>query len=219
MANKYKKKAAELKAQAARLMNREQQTKCNIAIHTASIASAAYGALPIMGADAIPISATQITMVISLGKIFDMKLTESAAKGLIKAATSTIIGRNLVKIIPIVGSVVSATVAASITEAVGWSVAVDFAKKAKTRWEEDNCPIEDEVPSELDTEDESIHVSDDDIDNMIKRANEFISGEKTRSVHENEFSALLTDIEKVLIDLPQNHPLRKSYRDLSQIIE
>ena len=75
-------------------MTKSQLTKCNVAIHTASVASGAAGAIPIPVADALPITGAQVLMVIALGKVFDQKITESAAKGLIGAAASTFVGRN-----------------------------------------------------------------------------------------------------------------------------
>ena len=108
--------------------------KCNVAIHTAAVASGAAGFIPIPVADAVPISAAQVTMVIALGKIFGQTLSDGAAKGLIGAAASTFVGRNLVKLIPIVGWGVSAAVAAGVTEAIGWICATDFAKQARTEW-------------------------------------------------------------------------------------
>ncbi len=91
--------------------------------------------IPISFADAIPISVAQITMVLALGKVFGQKITESAAKGAIGAAASTFIGRNLIKLIPIVGWGVSAAVAAGITEAIGWTIAVDLADKSRREYE------------------------------------------------------------------------------------
>ncbi len=116
-------------------MTESQIAKCNAAIHTASVASGAAGAVPIPVADAIPITAAQVTMVLALGKIFDQELTDSAAKGIIGAAASTFIGRNVVKLIPVAGWIASAAVAAGVTEAIGWTVAVDFAKTARKEWD------------------------------------------------------------------------------------
>lgn len=131
----YKKIIADKRLEAGNLMTKDQMTKANVAIHTAAVASGALGAIPIPVADALPISAAQVTMVIALGKIFDQSITEGAAKGLIGAAASTFVGRNLVKLIPIAGWVISAAVAAGVTEAIGWIVAVDFAKQARKEWE------------------------------------------------------------------------------------
>ncbi len=132
--NKYKKVIADKRLEAGKMMTKDQLTKCNIAIHTATVASGASGAIPIPVADAVPITAAQITMVLALGKIFDQKITDSAAKGLIGAAASTFVGRNLIKLIPVAGWIVSAAVAAGITEAIGWTIAVDFAKAYRQEW-------------------------------------------------------------------------------------
>ena len=121
--------------------------KCNLAIHSASAASAAAGAVPIPVADAIPITAAQVTMVLALGKVFDAKISESAAKGLIGAAASTFVGRSLIKLIPIVGWGVSAVVAAGVTEAIGWTSAVDLAKDAKIRWEKEHNTTTNSAPN------------------------------------------------------------------------
>lgn len=135
MANEYKKVISEKKNEAKKLMTDDQVTKCNVAIHSASAAAAAEAFIPLPGVDAIPITATQITMVLALGKVFDQKVSDSAAKGIIGAAASTFVGRSLVKLIPIAGWAVSAAVAAGVTEAIGWTVAVDFAKQSANRVE------------------------------------------------------------------------------------
>ena len=64
-------------------MPKELEKKCHIAIHTATTAAAAAGAIPIPMSDAIPITAAQIAMIISLGKIFDVVLSQSAAKSIV----------------------------------------------------------------------------------------------------------------------------------------
>lgn len=135
MAKDYKKIIKDKRMEAGKLMTDKQIAACNGIIHTASVISGAAGAVPIPVADAIPISAAQITMVIGLGKVFDQTIEESAAKAIIGAAATTFIGRNLVKFIPIIGWGVSAAVAAGVTEAIGWIVAVDMAKSFRKEWE------------------------------------------------------------------------------------
>ncbi len=130
----YKKIIHDKRLEAGKLMTKDQITKCNIAIHSASVASGACGAIPIPIADAIPMSAAQVAMVIALGKIFDQEITEAAAKGLIGAAASTFVGRELVKLIPFAGWIISAGVAATVTEAIGWILAVDMANNFRTEW-------------------------------------------------------------------------------------
>ena len=131
----YKKIIKDKRLEAGKLMTEDQIVKCNVAIHTAAVAAGASGAIPIPVADAIPMSAAQVTMVIALGKIFGQKITDSTAKGLLGAAASTFVGRELFKFIPVVGWITSAGIAAGVTEAVGWTVAVDFAKTYRTEYE------------------------------------------------------------------------------------
>lgn len=135
MAKDYKKVIKNKRLEAGNLMTEKQIGLCNAAIHTATVAAGASGAIPIPIADAIPISAAQVVMVIALGKIFNQEISSSAAKGAIAAAGSTLIGRNLVKFIPIVGWGISAAVAAGVTEAIGWTIAVDMAKNYRTEYE------------------------------------------------------------------------------------
>lgn len=131
MAREYKKVISDKKKEAGALMTSKQFTECNIAIHTAAVAAGAGGVVPIPVMDSIPISAAQITMVIALGKVFHQKITESVAKGVLGAAASTLVGRSVVKLIPVAGWIASAAVAAGVTEAIGWSIAVDFAKMSR----------------------------------------------------------------------------------------
>lgn len=112
------------------------KNKCHKAIHTATTAAAAAGAIPIPMSDAIPITAAQIAMIISLGKVFDVTISESLAKSAMGCGVTRQFGRaiatNILKAIPgvgtVVGGVISATTAAAFTEALGWFVADDFYK-------------------------------------------------------------------------------------------
>lgn len=137
MSKDYKNVIKNKRLEAGKLMTESQIVKCNLTIHAAATASGAAGGIPIPipVADALPISAAQIAMVLALGAVFDQKITESVAKGMIGAAASTFAGRNLVKLIPFAGWIVSAAVAAGVTEAIGWTIAVDFANNARREWE------------------------------------------------------------------------------------
>ena len=91
-------------------MPKELEKKCHIAIHTATTAAAAAGAIPIPMSDAIPITAAQIAMIISLGKIFDVVLSQSAAKSIASVTITQQAGRvlyaNIFKTMPVAGSVI-----------------------------------------------------------------------------------------------------------------
>ena len=131
----YKKVIKDKRLEAGKLMAEDQIVKCNVVIHTAAVAAGASGAIPIPVADAIPMSAAQVTMVVALGKIFDQNITDTAAKSMLGAAAATFVGRELFKFIPVVGWITSAGIAAGVTEAVGWTLAVDFAKTYRTEYE------------------------------------------------------------------------------------
>lgn len=119
-------------------MPKELEKKCHIAIHSATTAAAAAGAIPIPMSDAIPITAAQIGMIISLGKIFGISLTQSAAKTIASVTVTQHAGRaiftNILKAIPggnVAGSVIGAATAATLTEALGWIIADDFYRMSK----------------------------------------------------------------------------------------
>lgn len=198
MARKEKMVIKQKMQEAEQIMNIKQRNKCHAIIHSAAATSAAIGATPIPVADALPISATQITMVLALAKVFGQKVTEAAAKGLISSAAATFIGRNLVKLIPVAGMVISATVASSVTEAIGWTIAVEFAKKAKQSWEaaHNNAYGTQEYQAE-ETETERT-----EINNIIKmlqdRSLPFLEKQKNATDNKEEYEKLISDFEKVI---------------------
>lgn len=116
-------------------MKKNDYEKCQAIIHSAAVASAASGALPIPGSDAVAIVAIQATMIISLGRVFDVRMTESSAKALALTMITQHMGKmvagGLVKLIPGIGSAINASVAFSITEMIGWEVAEDFSKQTE----------------------------------------------------------------------------------------
>lgn len=120
-------------------MPEELKKKCHAAIHTATAASAAAGAIPIPMSDAIPITAAQISMIISLGRAFGITLSETAAKSIIGVGLTQQAGRTVVsgllKMIPgagtLVGGMIGASTAAAMTEALGWVIVSDFYRMSQ----------------------------------------------------------------------------------------
>lgn len=120
-------------------MPKELEKKCHIAIHAATAAAAAAGAIPIPMSDAIPITGAQISMIIALGQAFGLTISESTAKAIMGVTLTQQLGRaltsNILKMVPgvrlIVGSVIGATTAAALTEALGWLVADDFYRMSQ----------------------------------------------------------------------------------------
>ena len=85
------------------------------------------------GSDSAFIVPIQIAMIISIGAVFGIELDESSAKATLASATATMIGRSLSQFlvgwIPGWGNALNATTAFTVTEAIGWAVANDFASK------------------------------------------------------------------------------------------
>jgi uncharacterized protein (DUF697 family) len=113
-------------------LTREEREKCGSIIHQASGAAALVGSgmaqIPL--SDAVLIAPIQIKMITAIGSVFDVDLTESAAKGLFAALSASCVGRVasqlLVGWIPIVGNLVNACTAAGLTEAMGWLAVEHF---------------------------------------------------------------------------------------------
>ena len=116
-------------------MTSDQKSKCNAIIHTASVAAAGAGAglAQIPGSDNAVITPIQLTMTISLGKVFDIDLSESAAKAALGSVAASTIGRTVSQVllgwIPGIGNAINATTAAGLTETMGWALADDFSKQ------------------------------------------------------------------------------------------
>lgn len=135
MAKNYAKIAKDKYLEAGKLMTKTQKVKCNIVIHLAAVICGVCGFIPLPVADAIPIAITQVIMILLLGAILEHGITMAFLKGMFYATAATFIGRALVQLIPVVGAIVSTGVAFVVTEAVGWSIAVDMAKSFRTEWE------------------------------------------------------------------------------------
>ena len=114
----------------------------SLARHTKAGAAVAAGAAA-TGLAQIPLSDNaviipiQITMILSLAKVFDRSLDEAAAKALLLQTITTMLGKTAARTftqfvigwIPGVGNVVNASTAAALTEALGWLVADDFDRE------------------------------------------------------------------------------------------
>lgn len=118
-------------------MTSDQENKCNVIIHGASVAAGAAGAglAQLPGSDNAVIVPIQVGMIIALGAVFEIELTQSAALATLGTATATLVGRGvsqwLVGWIPVVGNIVNAGTAAGVTETIGWAIAKNFASQYK----------------------------------------------------------------------------------------
>lgn len=123
--------AKEQKKTASAKLTMKQKVLCHSIIHAAALASAGVAFVPIPGADIVPITATQISMIVALGKVLDNKITKSDAQILLKAAAAPLAGRAVSKgvlsFVPGAGWVANAAIAGTITQILGWTIANDFA--------------------------------------------------------------------------------------------
>lgn len=190
MAADYKKISFEKKATAKKIMTPYQFKECKKCIHVASLGSALGGSLPIPVMDSIPITGCQITMVLRLGKIFDIKLTESVAKGFINAAAGTLIGRSIVKFLPVVGPSISAAVAAGLTEAIGWMVALDLARGNLPSCNDSN-PTGEYSTSHQQADASGNNELENIIVDLTNRSAPFLSGKNSSKDHSSDFWKLI----------------------------
>ncbi|WP_322175966.1 hypothetical protein [Acutalibacter caecimuris] len=101
-----------------------EQAKCHAIIHIASAAAGVVGGglAQIPASDSIVITPIQLAMVLSLGKVFDLELSESAGMASLPSASGAAVGRGISQVlvgwIPGIGNIVNAGTAASLTEAI-----------------------------------------------------------------------------------------------------
>lgn len=177
-----------------------QRVKCSAIIHGAALAtgSAGAGLAQIPLSDSALITPIQIGMIIALGKVFEQEITESVATSILAGIIAPFVGRSVSQVafgwVPLLGNAVNATTAASLTELIGWRVALNFYKNQL------NC-IDDiaqkdnlQVDSELCLHDENENI----VCQLVKRAEEFIHNSKTKNENKNEYNTLLDEIENEL---------------------
>lgn len=113
-------------------MTDKEKKSCHHIIHMNAVAASgvAAGLAQLPSADLPALMAIEIEMVIALGKVFDISVTESGAKGLITSLAGATIGRTisqwLVGWIPVYGNAINASTAAGVVEALGWAAADHF---------------------------------------------------------------------------------------------
>ena len=117
-------------------MTNSQREKCHGIIHSAAISGAGVAALMAQapGLDNAPLVAIEVGMVISLGSVFGIDISEATAKGIIAGMAGTLVGRGvsqfLIGWVPILGNIANASTAAGVIESLGWAIASDFSNKA-----------------------------------------------------------------------------------------
>ena len=118
-------------------MTADQRGKCYAIIHTASASAAAVGAglAQLPGSDNAAITPIQLAMTVSLGAVFGIQLTQSAAAAALASVAAATVGRAVSQVlvgwIPFVGNAINASTAAALTESVGWLLAKEFASQSR----------------------------------------------------------------------------------------
>ena len=118
-------------------MTADQRSKCHAIIHTASASAAAVGAglAQLPGSDNAAITPIQLAMTVSLGAVFGIQLTQSAAAAALASVAAATVGRAVSQVlvgwIPFVGNAINASTAAALTESVGWLLAKEFADQSR----------------------------------------------------------------------------------------
>lgn len=113
-------------------MNDSQKNKCHAIIHSTAITCAGIGAgmAQLPDSDNVFIVPLQVGMIVSLGAVFGVELSESSAKASLATVTATMVGRAVSQVlvgwIPGFGNVLNASTAFAVTQFVGWAIVSDF---------------------------------------------------------------------------------------------
>lgn len=193
-----------------------QKKKCNVIIHSASVAAGGVGTglaqIPL--ADNALIAPIQIGMIIALGKVFDQEISKTAAQVILGGAAASTVGRGISQIlvgwIPGVGNAINTATAAAVTEAVGWMVVDNFSKNAY-------IDIIKKNPLTKEEQDKTIDKQETDRDKLIARAEEFFQGKKNKKDNKLEYNELLNDFEKILFDVLDDDSLYDIFAKLSDL--
>lgn len=119
-------------------MTSEQLRYCHTIIHSASISAGAVGAglAQVPCADSAIIVPIQTVMAVAIARVFGIKVTKSAARSSVVSLAASQIGRAASQVafgwIPAAGNVINAGTAISLTEAIGWLLAEDYAEQAQS---------------------------------------------------------------------------------------
>jgi uncharacterized protein (DUF697 family) len=174
-------------------LTKDEKIKCNSIIHVAAVATGAMGVIPIGPADTLMITPAQITMIISLGAVFNIRVSENLAKSILGGLALSIAGRavaaTLLSFIPIVGWAIKGATAAGLTEAIGWTAVAHFHDVKENH---SKFAGKKEGYAEASAEYEA---------KLRRQADEFIKKETVHKSEIAEYSQLVEDITKMIIEL------------------
>lgn len=118
-------------------MTPEQESKCRKIIHTAAAGAGAGNLMPVPGTGIAADMVAMTMMAMSLAGVFGGKITEEVAKGMaIMALKQTllrqpikVLTKELSKLVPILGQVISPAISVGMIEITGWALANDMAER------------------------------------------------------------------------------------------
>lgn len=113
-------------------MTKKQKVKIHGIIHGASASAAAIGGglANIPGSDAPALLAVQTTMIVAIGTVCGVSISDSLAKSMIADFLGVSVGKTVANILtgwlPGIGNGVNAATAATLTETIGWAALKSF---------------------------------------------------------------------------------------------
>jgi uncharacterized protein (DUF697 family) len=174
-------------------LTKDEKIKCNAIIHSASAATGAMGIIPIGPADTLMITPAQIAMIISLGAVFNIRVSENLAKSILGGLALSIAGRavaaTILSFIPVVGWAIKGATAAGLTEAIGWTAVAHFHDVKENH-------------SKFAGKKEGYAEASAEYEEKLRRqAEEFIGKETVHKSEMAEYSQLVDDLTKMIIEL------------------
>lgn len=121
----------------------KKRERAEIAIHTAAVAAgAAGGANPLPISDAVIITPIQIAMLASLAYVYDAKPDDIrlALGPVVTLITGRLLATSLLKFVPFLGEVITAGVAFTLTEALGFATIDWLEELAEAAFNGDKPP-------------------------------------------------------------------------------
>ncbi|MBR0535838.1 MAG: hypothetical protein IIX14_05610 [Clostridia bacterium] len=177
-----------------------QKKKCNTIIHTASVAAGGVGTglaqIPL--SDNAIITPIQITMIVGLAAVFDIRLTEGAAKGILAGFATSFVGRGISQVlfgwIPGLGNAINTATAAGITEAVGWMAVAHFFSLQQN----------DKAKYKIDGMKEGYTQASEEYEvKLRKQAKEFINQQKSFAKEKDAYEQLISEYETYISQLEE----------------
>ena len=195
----------------------DMMNKCHAIIHSASVScgGVAVASAQIPTSDNAVIVPIQIGMIIGLGEVFELNITESMAKSIIASAGATIAGRTVSQILvgwmPLLGNAINTATAAGVTEAIGWIAVQNFYGRwgdnsVKGRWEGMKTGYE--------------QASEEYEEKLRKQAEDFCAERKNYEKERDKFLQEYEEIFQGHEELCQEHEeLKQEHEELKQEYE